>query len=160
MGGREKATVRKKFNAPPETCLNSKNTHFCLSPPTAWHARRQCAVVPWPSCWSLWLECVWHSSPWRSPRKQPQVKRSTLWQQQVRCLQTASQRVHCNTSVFLTGLEPTPVPSQETEHKPYLIGVGRADCTGPPAEIPLVSRGTHEQPPFGPQLELWCKVNF
>lgn len=31
------------------------------------------------------------------------------------------------------------MPSQETEHKPYLIGVGRADCTGPPAEIPLVS---------------------
>lgn len=74
--------------------------------------------------------------------------------QQVRCLQMASQRVHFCTSVFLTGLEPTPVPSQETEHKPYLVGVGRADCTGPPAEIPLVSRGTHVPIPVGPQLEL------
>ncbi|CAF92687.1 unnamed protein product, partial [Tetraodon nigroviridis] len=41
--------------------------------------------------------------------------------------------------ISLPDVEPTPMPSQETEHKPYLIGVGRADCTGPPAEIPLVS---------------------
>lgn len=34
----------------------------------------------------------------------------------------------------LSGPEPPLTP----EHKPYLIGVGRADCTGPPAEIPLV----------------------
>ncbi|XP_053197810.1 neutral ceramidase [Scomber japonicus] len=38
--------------------------------------------------------------------------------------------------------EPTLPPSPETEGKPYLVGVGRADCTGPPAEIPLVSK-TH-----------------
>lgn len=42
-------------------------------------------------------------------------------------------------SIYLSDVEPTPMPSQETTHKPYLIGVGRADCTGPPAEIPLVS---------------------
>eukprot|EP00064_Thunnus_orientalis_P023783 superscaffoldBa00009365_g24043 len=33
--------------------------------------------------------------------------------------------------------ESTLPPSPEPQHKPYLIGVGRADCTGPPAEIPL-----------------------
>lgn len=33
--------------------------------------------------------------------------------------------------VVLSGLEHT-----------YMIGVGRADCTGPPAEIPLVSKHT------------------
>ncbi|XP_031696245.1 neutral ceramidase-like [Anarrhichthys ocellatus] len=40
-----------------------------------------------------------------------------------------------------TGPELNIPPSPED--KPYLIGVGRADCTGPPAEIPLVSIRTH-----------------
>lgn len=100
----------------------------------------------WPSCWSLLQECLWHSSPWWSPGKWTQVTRDTHWEQKIRCLQTGSERDRFNTSVFLTDLEPTPVPSKETEHKPYLIGVGRADCTGPPAEIPLVSSRTHDQP--------------
>uniref|UniRef100_A0A3Q3GN98 Neutral ceramidase n=1 Tax=Labrus bergylta TaxID=56723 RepID=A0A3Q3GN98_9LABR len=37
-----------------------------------------------------------------------------------------------------TGPSPTLPPTPEPQHTPYLIGVGRADCTGPPAEIPLV----------------------
>lgn len=37
-------------------------------------------------------------------------------------------------SVILSDPE-TPPP----QHTPYLIGVGRADCTGPPADVPMVS---------------------
>lgn len=37
-------------------------------------------------------------------------------------------------SVVLSDPE-TPPP----QHTPYLIGVGRADCTGPPADVPMVS---------------------
>lgn len=46
--------------------------------------------------------------------------------------QTESERLLMFSS--LSGPEPPLTP----EHKHYLIGMGRADCTGPPAEIPLV----------------------
>lgn len=39
--------------------------------------------------------------------------------------------------VLMPGPDPT-LPQNYT----YMVGVGRADCTGPPAEIPLVSTGT------------------
>lgn len=33
-----------------------------------------------------------------------------------------------------------PTVSVKPGENPYLIGVGRADCTGPVADVPLVSR--------------------
>lgn len=119
-----------------------------FSSPTAWNVGRQRAVVPllgrwpWEQCslgCSSWQQCVWHSPYWCSPRKRTKVTRDTHQEQEVRCLHTGSQTEDFNTSIFLSDVAPTPMPSQETEHSPYLIGVGRADCTGPPAEIPLVS---------------------
>ncbi|XP_003961257.1 neutral ceramidase [Takifugu rubripes] len=56
------------------------------------------------------------------------------------------------------GLESTPVPSQETEHKPYLIGVGRADCTGPPAEIPLMGYANTKQTGAGIHTRLYSRA--
>lgn len=32
-----------------------------------------------------------------------------------------------------------PTPTVNPQENPYLIGVGRADCTGPVADLPMVS---------------------
>jgi len=32
-----------------------------------------------------------------------------------------------------------PTPTVNPQESPYLIGVGRADCTGPVADLPMVS---------------------
>ncbi|KAF1375330.1 hypothetical protein PFLUV_G00218680 [Perca fluviatilis] len=54
--------------------------------------------------------------------------------------------------------EPTLPPSPETPHKPYLIGVGRADCTGPPAEIPLMGYASPEQTAAGIHTRLYSRA--
>ncbi|XP_031168102.1 neutral ceramidase isoform X2 [Sander lucioperca] len=54
--------------------------------------------------------------------------------------------------------EPTVPPSPEPPHKPYLIGVGRADCTGPPAEIPLMGYANPEQTAAGIHTRLYSRA--
>ncbi|KAG7217805.1 hypothetical protein INR49_020885 [Caranx melampygus] len=53
-----------------------------------------------------------------------------------------------------TGPEPTHPPQQ----KPYLIGVGRADCTGPPAEIPLMGYANPQQTAAGIHTRLYSRA--
>uniref|UniRef100_A0A7N5ZXN6 Neutral ceramidase n=1 Tax=Anabas testudineus TaxID=64144 RepID=A0A7N5ZXN6_ANATE len=53
---------------------------------------------------------------------------------------------------------PTPPPSPEPQHDPYLIGVGRADCTGPPAEIPLMGYANPQQTAAGIHTRLYSRA--
>ncbi|KAK9530951.1 hypothetical protein VZT92_012423 [Zoarces viviparus] len=55
-----------------------------------------------------------------------------------------------------TGPEPTIPPGPED--KPYLIGVGRADCTGPPAEIPLMGYANPQQTAAGIHTRLYSRA--
>ncbi|XP_022598124.1 neutral ceramidase [Seriola dumerili] len=60
------------------------------------------------------------------------------------------------------GPEPTgppgPEPSVPPQHKPYLIGVGRGDCTGPPAEIPLMGYANPQQTAAGIHTRLYSRA--
>ncbi|KAK5850381.1 hypothetical protein PBY51_001265 [Eleginops maclovinus] len=53
-----------------------------------------------------------------------------------------------------TGPEPTLPP----KHEPYLIGVGRADCTGPPADIPLMGYANPQQTAAGIHTRLYSRA--
>ncbi|XP_049915313.1 neutral ceramidase isoform X1 [Epinephelus moara] len=44
------------------------------------------------------------------------------------------------------------------QHKPYLIGVGRADCTGPPADIPLMGYAKSQQMAAGIHTRLYSRA--
>ncbi|XP_070707984.1 neutral ceramidase [Pempheris klunzingeri] len=44
------------------------------------------------------------------------------------------------------------------EGKPYLIGVGRADCTGPPADIPLMGYANPQQTAAGIHTRLYSRA--
>ncbi|KAM6964436.1 neutral ceramidase isoform 1-T2 [Tautogolabrus adspersus] len=57
-----------------------------------------------------------------------------------------------------TGPLPTLPPSSEPQHTPYLIGVGRADCTGPPAEIPLMGYANPQQNAAGIHTRLFSRA--
>ncbi|XP_061519905.1 neutral ceramidase isoform X1 [Phycodurus eques] len=50
---------------------------------------------------------------------------------------------------------PTPPPDQEP---PFLIGVGRADCTGPPAELPLMGYANPQQTAAGIHTRLFSRA--
>ncbi|XP_039990845.1 neutral ceramidase [Xiphias gladius] len=56
------------------------------------------------------------------------------------------------------GPEPTLPPSPDSQQKPYLIGVGRADCTGPPAEIPLMGYANPQQTAAGIHTRLYSRA--
>uniref|UniRef100_UPI003AAB5B7B neutral ceramidase isoform X1 n=1 Tax=Centroberyx gerrardi TaxID=166262 RepID=UPI003AAB5B7B len=49
---------------------------------------------------------------------------------------------------------PSPPPQQD----PYLIGLGRADCTGPPAEIPLMGYANPQQTAAGIHTRLFSRA--
>ncbi|XP_029384198.1 neutral ceramidase [Echeneis naucrates] len=58
-------------------------------------------------------------------------------------------------------LDPTVPPSPGSTprpHTPYLIGVGRADCTGPPAEIPLMGYANPQQTAAGIHTRLYSRA--
>ncbi|XP_034535117.1 neutral ceramidase, partial [Notolabrus celidotus] len=59
-----------------------------------------------------------------------------------------------------THTDPTPPlpPSLQPQTKPYLIGVGRADCTGPPAEIPLMGYANPQQNAAGIHTRLFSRA--
>ncbi|XP_068615020.1 neutral ceramidase [Brachionichthys hirsutus] len=57
-----------------------------------------------------------------------------------------------------TDLDPTRPPSPEPETNPYLIGVGRADCTAPPAEIPLMGYANPQQTAAGIHTRLYSRA--
>ncbi|XP_073345847.1 neutral ceramidase [Pagrus major] len=57
-----------------------------------------------------------------------------------------------------TGPEPTRPPSPEFQDPPYLIGVGRADCTGPPADIPLMGYANPQQTAAGIHTRLYSRA--
>ncbi|XP_060883526.1 neutral ceramidase [Labrus mixtus] len=57
-----------------------------------------------------------------------------------------------------TGPSPTLPPTPEPQHTPYLIGVGRADCTGPPAEIPLMGYANPQQNAAGIHTRLFSRA--
>ncbi|XP_017260731.2 neutral ceramidase-like, partial [Kryptolebias marmoratus] len=46
----------------------------------------------------------------------------------------------------------------EPQNPPYLIGVGRADCTGPPAEIPLMGYANPQQKAAGIHTRLYSRA--
>ncbi|XP_061887832.1 neutral ceramidase-like isoform X1 [Entelurus aequoreus] len=62
------------------------------------------------------------------------------------------------TSDRKTGSDPTPTPSPETPRPPFLIGVGRADCTGPPADIPLMGYANPQQTAAGIHTRLFSRA--
>ncbi|XP_076616547.1 neutral ceramidase [Chaetodon auriga] len=66
-----------------------------------------------------------------------------------------------------TGPEPTVPPSPDLTaspnvtaslNTPYLIGVGRADCTGPPADIPLMGYANPQQTAAGIHTRLYSRA--
>nr|XP_040033448.1 neutral ceramidase [Gasterosteus aculeatus aculeatus] len=59
-------------------------------------------------------------------------------------------------SLMATWKTPTDPPSPQDN--PYLIGVGRADCTGPPAEIPLMGYANPEQTAAGIHTRLYSRA--
>uniref|UniRef100_A0A3B4XK45 Neutral ceramidase n=1 Tax=Seriola lalandi dorsalis TaxID=1841481 RepID=A0A3B4XK45_SERLL len=65
-------------------------------------------------------------------------------------------------ATWKTHTEPTgppgPEPTAPPQHKPYLIGVGRADCTGPPAEIPLMGYANPQQTAAGIHTRLYSRA--
>ncbi|XP_067100975.1 neutral ceramidase [Osmerus mordax] len=54
--------------------------------------------------------------------------------------------------------EVTVPPSAPPQESPYLIGVGRADCTGPPADIPLMGYATLDQTAGGIHTRLYSRA--
>ncbi|CAN9508829.1 unnamed protein product [Ophioblennius macclurei] len=52
----------------------------------------------------------------------------------------------------------SPPPTPGPQHKPYLIGVGRADCTGPPADIPLMGYANTNQLAAGIHTRLYSRA--
>ncbi|KAM9336979.1 neutral ceramidase [Symphorus nematophorus] len=44
------------------------------------------------------------------------------------------------------------------KYRPYLIGVGRADCTGPPAEVPLMGYANPQQTAAGIHTRLYSRA--
>ncbi|XP_068161996.1 neutral ceramidase [Antennarius striatus] len=57
-----------------------------------------------------------------------------------------------------TDPEPTRPPGPDPERRPYLIGVGRADCTGPPADIPLMGYANPQQTAAGIHTRLYSRA--
>ncbi|XP_028264532.1 neutral ceramidase isoform X2 [Parambassis ranga] len=57
-----------------------------------------------------------------------------------------------------TGPGSTPPPTSAPQHRPFLIGVGRADCTGPPAEIPLMGYANPQQTAAGIHTRLYSRA--
>uniref|UniRef100_A0A4W6E9G9 Neutral ceramidase n=1 Tax=Lates calcarifer TaxID=8187 RepID=A0A4W6E9G9_LATCA len=55
-------------------------------------------------------------------------------------------------------LRPSPESTSPPQNKPYLIGVGRADCTGPPAEIPLMGYANPQQTAAGIHTRLYSRA--
>ncbi|KAM9716139.1 neutral ceramidase, partial [Menidia menidia] len=51
-----------------------------------------------------------------------------------------------------------PPSDPEPQGRPYLIGVGRADCTGPPAEIPLMGYANPQQTAAGVHTRLFSRA--
>ncbi|KAM6951068.1 neutral ceramidase [Aplochiton taeniatus] len=53
---------------------------------------------------------------------------------------------------------PTVLPPLPPQENPFLVGVGRADCTGPPAEIPLMGYATLDQTAAGIHTRLYSRA--
>ncbi|KAK2884362.1 neutral ceramidase isoform X2 [Channa argus] len=66
----------------------------------------------------------------------------------------------CVTLVTLMVTRKTHTDPEPTlpQHEPYLIGVGRADCTGPPAEIPLMGYANPQQTAAGIHTRLYSRA--
>ncbi|XP_056285654.1 neutral ceramidase isoform X2 [Pseudoliparis swirei] len=60
------------------------------------------------------------------------------------------------TRTLQTGPETIIPPGPEDS--PYLIGVGRADCTGPPAELPLMGYASPQQTAAGLHTRLYSRA--
>uniref|UniRef100_A0A674BBM8 Neutral ceramidase n=1 Tax=Salmo trutta TaxID=8032 RepID=A0A674BBM8_SALTR len=54
--------------------------------------------------------------------------------------------------------EPTVSPTAGPHENPYLIGVGRADCTGPPGDVPLMGYANVEQTAAGIHTRLFSRA--
>ncbi|KAM4624315.1 neutral ceramidase [Polymixia lowei] len=54
--------------------------------------------------------------------------------------------------------DPTISPNPAPQENPYLIGVGRADCTGPPADIPLMGYASLDQTAAGIHTRLYSRA--
>ncbi|XP_039472085.1 neutral ceramidase [Oreochromis aureus] len=54
-----------------------------------------------------------------------------------------------------THTDPETPPPQ---HTPYLIGVGRADCTGPPADVPMMGYANPQQTAAGIHTRLYSRA--
>ncbi|KAL0984124.1 hypothetical protein UPYG_G00137430 [Umbra pygmaea] len=54
--------------------------------------------------------------------------------------------------------EPTPPPTLGPHENPYLIGLGRADCTGPPADIPMMGYANLDQTAGGIHTRLFSRA--
>uniref|UniRef100_A0A8C7Q8Q5 Neutral ceramidase n=1 Tax=Oncorhynchus mykiss TaxID=8022 RepID=A0A8C7Q8Q5_ONCMY len=54
--------------------------------------------------------------------------------------------------------EPTVNPTAGLHENPYLIGVGRADCTGPPGDVPLMGYANLEQTAAGIHTRLFSRA--
>ncbi|XP_036937767.1 neutral ceramidase isoform X2 [Acanthopagrus latus] len=60
--------------------------------------------------------------------------------------------------VTLVAMMFTWKTDKEFQNPPYLIGVGRADCTGPPAEIPLMGYANPQQTAAGIHTRLYSRA--
>ncbi|KAM8729237.1 neutral ceramidase [Acanthopagrus schlegelii] len=60
--------------------------------------------------------------------------------------------------VTLVAMMFTWKTDKEFQEPPYLIGVGRADCTGPPAEIPLMGYANPQQTAAGIHTRLYSRA--
>ncbi|TRZ01070.1 hypothetical protein DNTS_005954 [Danionella cerebrum] len=54
--------------------------------------------------------------------------------------------------------EPTPSPTVIPPENPYLIGVGRADCTGPVADLPMMGYANTDQVAAGLHTRLFSRA--
>ncbi|KAG7217817.1 hypothetical protein INR49_020879 [Caranx melampygus] len=63
-----------------------------------------------------------------------------------------------SSQLFKVGGASGPEPTHPPQQKPYLIGVGRADCTGPPAEIPLMGYANPQQTAAGIHTRLYSRA--
>ncbi|CAL8262105.1 unnamed protein product [Arctogadus glacialis] len=59
---------------------------------------------------------------------------------------------------LLTQAITYPYPTVPPQDPPYLIGVGRADCTGPPADIPLMGYAVPQQTAAGIHTRLFSRA--
>ncbi|XP_062859534.1 neutral ceramidase [Trichomycterus rosablanca] len=64
--------------------------------------------------------------------------------------------LHFNSQTHETPDEP--IPSVKPERNPYLIGVGRADCTGPVADVPLMGYANPSQIAGGIHTRLFSRA--